>query len=364
MHTLGKHNNLGLPQGWFNSYIENRNMYVQLSSHNSAEMPLTRGVPQGSVLGPLLFNIYYGDVVKLFCPADITLFADDTALVSSAATTLSLIEHLQSQLTQIDTHLRKLKMELNSGKTLYMMFRQNSYSNSSVTLRLRGEHVKQCSSFKYLGVHIDSDLSWKTHASKLICKIQKMMYVLHRSSGSSNRARRRVLFRAYIYPHFLYGIQLYMFCSVALRAKLEALFRRCCTLATCDLTVVDDVMTYRSLNVLPLRLTFQHASAVMLYNILVLKQLPALLSLFVIIVPTYCNARRIPKDVITLRLPAVKLESSRHSFAYWGAKLWNSIPAFIRSCVSVSTFSHLYRDYLFSRLSGASFDNYDLLDFI
>ena len=96
MHTLGKHNNLGLPQGWFNSYIENRNMYVQLSSHNSAEMPLTRGVPQGSVLGPLLFNIYYGDVVKLFCPADITLFADDTALVSSAATTLSLIEHLQS----------------------------------------------------------------------------------------------------------------------------------------------------------------------------------------------------------------------------------------------------------------------------
>ena len=161
---------------------------------------------------------YYGDVVKLFCPADITLFADDTALVSSAATTLSLIEHLQSQLTQIDTHLRKLKMELNSGKTLYMMFRQNSYSNSSVTLRLRGEHVKQCSSFKYLGVHIDSDLSWKTHASKLICKIQKMMYVLHRSSGSSNRARRRVLFRAYIYPHFLYGICTVihvLFCCIA-----------------------------------------------------------------------------------------------------------------------------------------------------
>ena len=141
-----------------------------------------------------------------------------------------------------------------------------------------------------------------------------------------------------------------MFCSVALRAKLEALFRRCCRLVSRDLTAADDVLTYRLLNALPLRFAFPYSSAVMLYNILVLKQIPALLSLFTIIVPTSVNARLICKDIITLRLPAIKLESSRHSFAYWGAKLWNTIPAYARSCNSLHTFSELYRDYLFSRL--------------
>ena len=274
------------------------------------------------------------------------------------------MEQLQSQLIQVDAHLRSLKMELHPAKTVFMLFRHNSYGQDAMTLELAGERINQSDSFKYLGVHIDNDLSWKTHVSKLVCKVQKMVYILHRCSGSSNKAKRAVLFRAYMYPHFLYGIQLYMFCSVALRARLEALFRRCCRLVTCEPSVPDDVVTYRSLDVLPLRLTLQHSSGVMLYNILVLKRLPALLSLFTIIVPTTSNARLIRKDVITLRLPAIKLESSRHSFAYWGAKLWNSVPACMRSCNSVTAFSKLYHDYLFSRMSGTSFDHYDLLEFI
>ena len=156
----------------------------------------------------------------------------------------------------------------------------------------------------------------------------------------------------------------YMFCSVSLRAKLEALFRRCCRLATRDLDGRDDALTFRVLNVLPLRLTFQYSSAVMLYSVLVLKQIPALSSLFTTIAPTNYNARLIREEFITLRLPAIKLESSRHGFAYWGAKLWNSIPAPMRSCNSLGTFSELYHDYLVSRLSDVSNDHYDLLDFV
>jgi Reverse transcriptase (RNA-dependent DNA polymerase) len=361
--AVGKHSNLGLPQGWFRSLLENRKMYVQLKGQNSAQMPLTRGVPQGSSLGPLLFNIYYNDVVKRFKHADITLFADDTALMSAASNTRSLMQSLQCQLTQIDTHLTKLRMELNSSKTFFLIFRSSSNDNG-LTLQLRDSSVKQCDSFKYLGMHIDNDLTWKTHVGMLTRKVQKILYVLHRCSGKSNNNRRILLFRSYVYPHFLYGIQLYMFCSVSLRAKLEALFRRCCRLATRDLDGRDDALTFRLLNVLPLRLTFQYSSAVMLYSVLVLKQIPALSSLFTIIAPTNYNARLIREEFITLRLPAIKLESSRHGFAYWGAKLWNSIPAPMRSCNSLGTFSELYHDYLVSRLSDVSNDHYDLLDFV
>ena len=147
--------------------------------------------------------------------------------------------------------------------------------------------MKQCDNFKYLGMHIDNGSTWKTHVGMLTRKVQKILYVLHRCSGKSNNNRRILLFRSYVYPHFLYGIQLYMFCSVSLRAKLEALFRRCCRLATRDLDGRDDALTFRLLNVLPLRLTFQYSSAVMLYSVLVLKQIPALSSLFTIHNCTY-----------------------------------------------------------------------------
>ena len=186
-------------------------------------------------------------------------------------------------------------------------------------------------------------------------------------SGKSDNEKRLLLFRTYIYPHFLYGIQLYMFCSMSLRAKLEALLRRCCRLVIRDieqLPMISSRSLYSLLDVLPLRLLFQHCSAVMLFKILVLKQVPALLSLFTIVAQTGRNARLVPGDVIVLRMPAVKVESSRHNFAYWGAKLWNTIPVVVRSSNSLSVFSKLYPTYLVARLPDTSFDHYEILDFV
>ena len=89
----------------------------------------------------------------------------------------------------------------------------------------------------------------------------------------------------------------------------------------------------------------------MLLKIILLKQVPALFSMFTVKTQTSRNARLTPSDVITLCIPAVKVESSRHSFAYWGAKLWNTIPINVRSSKSLSSFSHSYYTYLTSRLS-------------
>ena len=308
--------------------------------------------------------ITYNGVVSKFNRSDITLFADDTAVVSAASDTSALVQQLQQALTHIDTHLRSLNMELNSKKTLFLIIKGK---DPSLQLMLNNNNIDQCTSFKYLGMHIDNDLSWKTHVTKLICKVQKMWYTLHRCSGNSNKDKRLLLFRTYIYPHFLYGIQLYMFCSVSLRAKLEALLRRCCRLVIRDtqqIPLISSRSLYSLLDILPLRLLFQHCSAVLLFKILVLKQVPALLSLFTIISQTSRNARHVPSNVIVLRLPVVKFESGRHNFAYSGAKLWNTIPLNIRCCTSLSVFSKLYNIYLVSRLPDTQFDHYQILDFV
>ena len=158
-----------------------------------------------------------------------------------------------------------------------------------------------------------------------------------------------------------------MFCSVILRAKLETLFRRCIRLALRDVGPFPLISTralYCIADVLPLRLLFQYTSAVLLYKILVLKQIPALLSLFTVIESTSRSARLIPTGIITLRLPSLSLELTRHGFAYWGAKLWNTIPNDIRRCALLSQFSRLYLTHLKSHLGDISISRYDLLDFV
>lgn len=76
------------------------------------------------------------------------------------------------------------------------------------------------------------------------------------------------------------------------------------------------------------------------------------------------NARRIPEDLIVLRIPRVRTERAKHSFAYWGAKLWNCIPAHIRRLKSLSSFSNAYHVYLLAHLDLALNEFYDVLDFV
>jgi hypothetical protein len=86
-------------------------------------------------------------------------------------------------------------LTINASKTTFITF----LSEAENTLLVKNGSVNSCRSFKYLGVNIDYDMSWQTHVSLLIQRVQKSLYVLHRCKGASNMLRRQQLFRAYIY---------------------------------------------------------------------------------------------------------------------------------------------------------------------
>ena len=140
------------------------------------------GVPQGSNLGPLLFLIYVNDlpgVSKLITK----LFADDTCLFSSADSENELQYFVNQELKNIEHWMASNKLTINYSKTKFMLVRpKNALSNGYFTINIDGNVIERVDSFKYLGIDIDANLSWKTHLrslesemsrfSNLMCKLR------------------------------------------------------------------------------------------------------------------------------------------------------------------------------------------------
>ena len=348
-------NGLGECPALLASYIDNRRMYVCNGSARSDYATASRGVPQGSVLAPLLFNLYFSDVTNCFPSRDVILYADDTAIICSSSDLLTTRELLQANLRNLEKFLSSKMMKLNASKTYYMLFCAPA-ALANTTLKSDIGEVKSTYSFKYLGVHLDSDLSFEIHCNHLISKVKSQCYMLLRYPRKRNWQERRVLFYAHIYPLFLYAIECYMHCSVLLRERLERVYRKCGKIVLGE-SCLSDSSVYAKLETLPLRLLFQLRGATLMFRIVRLNQIRTFSDYFVS--NTASNRRAL--DLLLPRLPS---ERYRKSFRYWGAKLWNSIPGHIRSARSVTAFESSYECHLKGKINCCTSDAYNLYDFI
>jgi hypothetical protein len=229
---------------------------------------VTRGVPQGSPLGPLLFSIFFADVVTA-CGGDCNLFADDTEFHVFALTEAELISQLNAKLALLKHYVELNKLELNAKKTVWMGMFGLIGNNEPV---MYGTHaITRVSEFKYLGFTIDAKLSWNAHVGSVISKVRQRLYILRRSRFSVSTEGRMRLFNALIMPYFTYGIELWYAAGKTLRGTVELMFRHCLRIVVNDvgrIPVFHNVDLYVNLNVLPLSMTFQLNLAQMIFKVM------------------------------------------------------------------------------------------------
>ena len=152
---------------WFNSYLSNRKQYVFLNGESSQLRNITCGVPQGSVLGPLLFLIYINDLPNISKILNFYLFADDTNIYFEAETP----EKLEREL---HTWLIVNRLSLNIDKTNFVVFHPyNKPLKHNITLKIHKKAITQKNSVKYLGIMIDSGLIWQVHIDTLSKKLSR-----------------------------------------------------------------------------------------------------------------------------------------------------------------------------------------------
>ena len=166
----------GVAHKWFGSYLNNREQYVEYAGTKSELNNITCGIPQGSILGPLLFLLYINDLANVSNVLFSILFADDSNLFISGDDPNDLVSTMNKAMIKVIDWLRANKLTLNTDKTHFVLFRrQRKLANLTQSLIISGQHIAQVKSTKFLGIIIDDSLKWGEHAKYVKGKISRGM---------------------------------------------------------------------------------------------------------------------------------------------------------------------------------------------
>ena len=223
-----------------NNYLTNRQQRVKVNGSFSSWKSVTRGVPQGSVLGPLLFNIYIDDPSPFIQDSDICNYADDTTIYTCNKSLDNIVHKLENDSTIALKWFADNFMKLNADECHLLVLGQRC--DDPVTVRIGSANVVNSYEEKLLGVQIDSKLSFDNHVSKLCQKASNKLYALARISPYMDQRKLRTLMRAFITSQFQYCPLIWMFHGRQLNKKINKIQER-----ALRITYKDDESTYSEL---------------------------------------------------------------------------------------------------------------------
>ena len=166
---------------WFKSYLSNRKQYVSINGKSSLPLDISCGVPQGSVLGPLLFLLYINDLPNTSNVLNFYLFADDTNLYYESNSLQELEKTINKELNKLYLWLNINRLSLNIDKTNYLIFHPyNKPMKKHMTIKINKKAINEKVYIKYLGVLIDSTLNWKHQISNISKKISRAIGIMYK----------------------------------------------------------------------------------------------------------------------------------------------------------------------------------------
>ena len=195
----------GCSYDFLSSYLTGRSQYVEFSGHKSNTLPISTGVPQGSVLGPLLFLVCINDLPLVSNIFDMLMYADDTTLYCNINQNVT-AEVINGELLKINQWLGANKLSLNVSKTKFMVFHTHNRSVSYPDLQINGNKIERVTEFNFLGLVLQSNLSWNKHINHISLKVSKAIGIIYRLKSVYPLAVLLTLYNTLVLPYFNYCI--------------------------------------------------------------------------------------------------------------------------------------------------------------
>ena len=210
----------GTPLQLIKSYLTDRNQFVQIDNTQSSILHLKTGVPQGSILGPLLFLIYINDFPCASTYFSFIMYADDTTLsstlpnIKNSRDQIIAEQLINTELNKIDVWLRCNKLSLNISKTKYMLYSMPQKQTQHLSIKLGTTSIDQVYHFNFLGIVINSNLKWENHVNNISYKCIRVIGILNKLKKVLPTRIKLLLYNTLILPHLTYGINSWGFnCS-------------------------------------------------------------------------------------------------------------------------------------------------------
>lgn len=295
------------------------------------------GVPQGSVLGPILFIMYINDINDFVSGSKLNCFADDTSISCARKDINEAITILNSDLEKVSTWLKKNKLKLNISKTKHMII-SNKKIVAENTVMIDGEIIERVSSFKYLGIVIDYQLKFKENSEYVAKKMAKKVNVLSRLNRKLSKESKITIYLTTIAPHIDYcSTLLYLINKEDIKRlqKIQSKAMRVILNAKRDVRIENLLNSLNWLSVNQ-RITF---------NCLVFIQ-----KIQHGLLPKYLNNQIVYNRDVTpyntrtrndFRLPQCRKSQTQNSIYYKGLKQYNELPNGIKQETDLNHFKEL-----------------------
>ena len=232
------------------SYLTSRKQCTQISricpvtkietTYSSRYRNVTQGVPQGSVLGPLLFIIYINDLPK-HIKQNIVLFADDSTVVFKSNCTLELQIDMNNTLDIFIKWLKSNNLVINLNKTNLMTFKNRKQYLTNLDINYNGQKIHEVENAKFLGLHLDSNLSWKTQVENLCSRLNQFSYALYMLAKIVDRPAVITAYHGYVESILRYGV---IFWGNSVNKELPFKAQKRCLRAICKLKPTDSCRPY------------------------------------------------------------------------------------------------------------------------
>ena len=335
----------GIANDWLKSYLSNRKQFANYNGTNSDLYDIECGVPQGSILGPLLFILYINDISNVSKILRLILFADDTNLFATGHDLELLCNEINNELCILSEWFKINRLSLNVKKTNYMLFSKKAKSMTQ-TLKIDNNVIESGRVTKFLGTNIDEKLNWKAHIDMISVKLAKSCSIIYKVNDILNTDALKSLYFTLFLPYISYctevwGVTFKSYLSRIVKLQKRAI-RTICRVGkmhhTNELFIKLNIMKFEDLVDLEIAICMYKAKKGLLPK--------NIQSLFKEKTNSRQNSLR-NKDNLLCKYSRTNMKSK--SLSVYGVKLFNSLPMELKESKSVHLFKRNWKKMIFEK---------------